>query len=291
MFENVLLPTDFSDDSAKVMSYVRDLPGVRNITLLHVADGKGMEDEPAGGGGPAPDSLALLEEYRQALKKDPETAGIVIATRQVKVMQDDVPFTILDAAEKMQATLIMMGARGKNRIRSILLGSVSANVIRRSGIPVLLMRFPPEDAAVQERKPLFSRVLVPVDFSVPSDSVLAIIPAIVKAGQAVLIHVVDRGESEPAIRAATKEAHQRLEAMREDLARAGVPATTRVSIGYPPDEIVEAALDEKVSLVLMSPQGAGWVRELRTLFVGSTTSSVIRRATCPVLIATGNRQG
>jgi nucleotide-binding universal stress UspA family protein len=291
MFENVLLPTDFSEDSSRVLRYVRDLPGARTVTLFHVADGKSGRDENGEEDRPAAEPFTLLEEARQAIRSDPANGGVVVQIRHSSVTNDDVARTILDAAQEMETTLIMMGARGKNRIRSVLLGSVSANVIRRSTIPVLLMRFPPEGENAQEHAPLFSRVLVPVDFSVPSDLVLRTIPAIVRAGQAVLVHVVDRGESDSAIRAAAKEAHQRLEAMREDLARQGIPARTRVSIGYPPDEIIEAAAEERSSLILMSPQGAGWVRELRTLVVGSTTSSVIRRANCPVLIDVGARQG
>jgi len=41
----------------------------------------------------------------------------------------------------------------------------------------------------------------------------------------------------------------------------------------------------------MSPQGQGWTRELKTLFIGSTTTAVIRRAQVPVLIAAGRTTG
>jgi hypothetical protein len=38
MFEKVLLPTDFSPDSQRILGYVRDIPGIRKVTLLHVAE-------------------------------------------------------------------------------------------------------------------------------------------------------------------------------------------------------------------------------------------------------------
>ena len=38
MFEKILLPTDFSPDSQRVLGYVDDIPGVREVVLYHVID-------------------------------------------------------------------------------------------------------------------------------------------------------------------------------------------------------------------------------------------------------------
>jgi len=64
----------------------------------------------------------------------------------------------------------------------------------------------------------------------------------------------------------------------------GFKVTKQVRVSYPPDEIISGADSEDVSLIVMSPKGKGWLRELRELFVGSTTCAVARRALRPLPI-------
>ena len=288
MFEKVLLPTDFSPDSQKVLSYVRDIPGVREVLLLHVVDATHPSRHGWDHGPHIENAKLLMEENRQALEKNGVKTEVDIETIVNTITQGDIPLTILEKAETGKVSLIMMGARGKNTIQTILLGSVSANVIRRANTPVLLMRFPPESCVTDEHPHLFSRVLLPVDFSEPSGATLSLIKGIPTTGQIILMHVVDRGESETEIHAAVQEAQVRLEAIKADLADGGITADFRVYVGYPPDEINATAERERVSLILMSPNGVGWTRELRALFIGSTTNAVMRRAHHPVLIVAGH---
>jgi nucleotide-binding universal stress UspA family protein len=286
MFEKVLLPMDFSTDSERVLEYVREIPGAREVILLHVVDAT----RPAlTGGDPTEEqrrARTLLEERRQALERHGIIhAEIAVETIANPITQGDIPLTVLEKAETEKVSLIMMGARGKNTIQNILLGSVSANVIRRAKIPVLLMRFPPEQVQADRHRNLFSRVLVPVDFSQPSKTALSLLQGIRAAGTILLLHVVDRGESETEIEAAVRDAQKKLAAIRDELAASGITTETRVQVGYPPEEINAAADRDDVTLILMSPQGEGWTRELRALFIGSTTNAVIRRAHRPVLIS------
>jgi len=288
MFERVLLPTDFSPDAQRVLGYVKDIPGVREVILLHVVDAtrqsvKGWTHGPA-----IENAKILLEENRQALENGGVKAGVATETIVNTITQGDIPLTILEKAETEKVSLIMMGARGKNTIRDILLGSVSAGVIRRSTIPVLLMRCLPESCAMDGHRNLFSRVLVPVDFSESSGHALELLEGIPATGQVILLHVVEKGETEEEIHASVLSARERLDTIKTDLARAGIAGDVRVHVGYPPEEIIATSEREDVTLILMSPQGEGWTRELRALFVGSTTGAVIRRAHRPVLVAAGH---
>lgn len=287
MFANVLVPTDFSPDAQKILGYINDIPGIREIHLLHVVDAtrqslRGWEHGPQ-----IENAKILLDENRQLLGKNGIPVEITVDTIVNTITQGDIPFTILNKAETENVSLIMMGARGKNMIQTILLGSVSANVIRHAKVPVLLMRFPPESGTGTGHRHLFSRVLVPVDFSEPSGYSLALLKDIPVTGHVILLHVVDKGESETEIQDAVRAARERLNTIKKDLADAGIPADTRVHVGYPPDEINATAEREDASLILMSPRGEGWTRELRALFIGSTTNAVTRRANRPVLIAAG----
>jgi nucleotide-binding universal stress UspA family protein len=85
-----------------------------------------------------------MEENRQTLKKNGIKAEVTIETFVNTIMHGNIPLTILEKAETENVSLIMMGARGRNTIQNILLGSVSASVIHHAKTPVLLMRFPPE---------------------------------------------------------------------------------------------------------------------------------------------------
>ena len=289
MFEKVLLPTDFSADSQKVLGYVKAIPGVREVILLHVVDAtrqsvKGWTHGPA-----IENAKILLEENRQALEKSGVKAEVAIETIVNTITQGDIPLTIREKADSENVSLIAMGARGKNTIQEILLGSVSASVIRHATCPVLLMRFPPGSRAGDKTPGLFERILVPLDFSGPSRDAIALLKQIPSPGQIFLLHVVDKGESEEEIQAAVKDAREKLSPIQKDLASAGIAAETMVHVGYPPDEINATAERSDITLILMSPQGVGLTRELKALFIGSTTNAVMRRAHRPVLIAAGGK--
>jgi len=288
MFEKVLLPTDFSLDSQKVLAYVQDLPGTREVLLFHVVDATRPSRQGEDHNRLVENARALLETTQKELERNGMKAEVALETIANPIMQGDVPLTILEKAEEEKVSLIMMGARGKNTIQNILLGSVSANVIRRAKIPVLLMRFPPELHATDAHRHLFSRVLVPVDFSSPTESIISLIKGIPATGQVLLLHVVDKGESETEIKESVNNAWEKLRSIAADLAAAGIAAESRVHVGYAPDEINTTAGQDDVTLILMSPVGEGWRRELRALFIGSTTNAVMRRAHRPVLIAAGH---
>ena len=183
MFEKVLLPTDFSADSQRVLGYVKDIPGVREVILLHVVDATRQSVKGWTHGPEIENAKILLEENRQVLEKSGVKAEVAIETIVNTIMQGDIPLTILEKADTENVSLIMMGARGKNTIQEILLGSVSASVIRNATCPVLLMRFPPDSRAGDKRPDLFSRVLVPVDFSGPSRFTLSLLKDLPQPGR------------------------------------------------------------------------------------------------------------
>jgi nucleotide-binding universal stress UspA family protein len=134
-------------------------------------------------------------------------------------------------------------------------------------------------------------VLVPVDFSEPSRLALALLKEIPTTGKVILLHVVDKGESEEEIQATVQESKDKLALIKKDLPVSGIAVEMLVHVGYLPGEINATADRSDATLILISPQGEGWIRELRALFIGSTTDAVIRRAHCPVLITTGHTTG
>ena len=292
MFEQVLLPTDFSPDSQRILGYVRDIPGIRKITLLHVAEAPAPLQRESDQDPQAKNPRILIDECRKVLEKSGVASDLAVETIVQENTRGDLPSSILETAETENVSLIIMAARGNNPDTTILTSSISGNVIRSAKIPVLLMRFPPESGATDDHPNLFSRVLVPVDFSKPSVETLAMVKGIPNAGRVFLMHVVNNGKSDPldsSVQAAVEDARKRLEIIRHDLAADGIPAEVRASAGYAPDEIDTTAERDNVTLILMSPHGEGWTRNLRTLFIGSTTTAVIRRVHRPLLVTAGGK--
>ncbi|MBM4133515.1 MAG: universal stress protein [Nitrospira sp.] len=145
---------------------------------------------------------------------------------------------------------------------------------------------------------LFSKILVPVDFSSCSEEAFRVALSLARAYQSeiLLLHVVDMsaldrlnqlGLALPSEEAKQKKRlrHQaRLNARRllqSDEAK-GVPITRLLAEGSPFVEIARAARSEQAGLVVMGSYG-GQGGRVEKIFFGSTAEKVVRTAGCPVL--------
>ena len=59
---------------------------------------------------------------------------------QAQLVHGNAEAEILNHCEKIEATLIVMGAYGHTRIRELILGSTTSHVMRKAPVPVLLVR-------------------------------------------------------------------------------------------------------------------------------------------------------
>lgn len=145
---------------------------------------------------------------------------------------------------------------------------------------------------------LFSKILVPVDFSPCSEEAFRIALSLAKSYQAevLLLHVVDTRSLDALNRLglapasdATKQKKQlhhyaRLNA-RQLLAwdeAKGVTVKRLLAAGSPFEEIAKTARVEGVDLVVMGSYG-GAIGGVDKIFFGSTAEKVVRTAGCPVL--------
>jgi nucleotide-binding universal stress UspA family protein len=145
---------------------------------------------------------------------------------------------------------------------------------------------------------LFSKILVPVDFSPCSEEAFHLACTLARefSSELILLHVVDTkslaalnrlGLALPSEERRQKKrlSHQaRLFArgLMTAAAAKGLPVQRAVREGVPFIEIAKLARAEKVNLVVMGSYG-GHAEGVEKIFFGSTAEKVVRTAGCPVL--------
>jgi nucleotide-binding universal stress UspA family protein len=146
----------------------------------------------------------------------------------------------------------------------------------------------------------FKRILVPLDGSPLSERALGVAKSLARKfdSQLILLRSIDIpsvliGMGEPGVGYWVLEAETELErdateylkAKVDELQQDGYRVHTRLCRQSPAQEIIDAAHEEKVDLVVMSTHGRGGVA--RWTF-GSVADKVARHCPCPVLLVREN---
>jgi len=143
---------------------------------------------------------------------------------------------------------------------------------------------------------MFSRILVPTDFSSPSDAAMEYARQLAaKFGASLhLLHVIDDSPvgttafvadsyvppTEGLSELMLKEARKRLERQLSDADRLRFGVSVEALIGVPATAIVDYAFATGTNLIVMGTHGRSG---LAHLLMGSVAEHVVRTATCPVL--------
>jgi len=278
MFEKVLVPTDFSKHARKVIECVGEIPGIKEVVLLGVISRSAITR--------VWDPVAELKEVEKSLMEEKKVIAdptINVKVRAVSVLDGEVAGAIQKVAEEEKVSLVAMGARGKSRIQSVLLGSVSRNVLRFGDTHLLVMRYKILESGDMEIHcaRVFAKVLFPTDFSQPAEVALSFLKSIQGIEELVLLNVVSTGETDDEIDANVKEAKKKIDEIVQELVKSGIKVTPKVVVGHPVEEIRNVAIAEDVSLIAMSSQGAVAIKKGR---IGSTAYDVANSVDKPVLI-------
>ena len=287
MFEKILFPTDFSMYAKKTLECIAGFPGARDIILFHVIE---ETRSPRGGGEVGEIFYRNGENFLREEKKYLENLSQNLRVTTAVKASSDTAGAIIETAEERHISLIVVGARGKNLVDGILLGSVSMAVLRRSRTNVLIMRHKIIEEMRVKTYEMFCpmilfRVLCPIDFSTFSDGAIALLGRTKGVGGVILLHVVSHGETEAEIENAVQKAKGKIEAIRYSLATQGIDVRAIVRTGNPNFEITKISDEEDVSVIWMSSHGKGWFREL---LLGSTAYTVAMNAKRPVIIIRRN---
>src|SRR5688572_13891012 len=157
MFNQILVPTDFSKASDAALAHARRIAAGSGATihLLHVVDNAFLAAVLAD---PRDYQRAAYDKLQQRLWGD--NPGGILAVQRSEAPADE----ITRYARAHDIDLIVMGTHGRGRVAHVLLGSVAEKVARTAPCPVLTMREMPRTPGGRPR------LLVPTDFSSCSDA-------------------------------------------------------------------------------------------------------------------------
>jgi Universal stress protein UspA and related nucleotide-binding proteins len=288
--KNIICSTDFSDNSNQAVPYGIALAKKfrARLYMCHVID------------------LSAITAYGEIISYPGAQQNLIMnyTHKQLKQLIGEEPIEwepliiighaadeIVNMAKEKNVDLTIVTTHGRSGLKRLILGSVTGRLMQTLPCPLLIVRSSESNLASDENQEIeFKRILVGCDFS--PDSVLAFQYGLSLAqdfqSELHLAHVI-----EPTIyKDLTKKPVEKpQDDLRDSLSKrltSMVPEEvynwctlkTTLLAGQPHEELTKYAVVNDVDLIVLGVRGHSMVE---TLFVGSTTDRVARRALCPVL--------
>lgn len=234
-------------------------------------------------------SAELAELYAIAAECRAHTTIPVTASLQHGPVVD----ALIGYAKRHGVDLIVMRSHARRGIARVWFGSTADGLIRRSGIPVLIVR-PPSVATGIQNGPAFKRILVPLDGSALAEQALEPATALARTEGAsvTLLRIVapslpkDANDLQSTIGPASArevgEAREYLDSVASRDGRLGLIVNTRVIIaGDPARAILNTADAEETDLIAMATHGRGAIGRVTA---GSVADEVMRESAVSTLV-------
>jgi nucleotide-binding universal stress UspA family protein len=204
------------------------------------------------------------------------------------------PLSVIAAeAEVLDASLVVLGARGDSFLRHTLLGSTAARLLRKSARrPVLVVKQPPHES--------YRSVLIAVDFSPVSIEAIRMARQWAPQADLTLLHAFElpyegklafAGVDEQVIRQyVTTGSETRCRRLHDLAAVAGLaPAdySARVIHGEPAQQIIAMEQEVDADLIVVGKHGSNIAEEL---LLGSVTKHVLAESQGDVLVICDPRE-
>jgi nucleotide-binding universal stress UspA family protein len=291
MYERILVPLDGSDAAEIVIPYAEEIVSRLGAEIILVSVSEPTPDER--------DHLyhsyleRIVEQVQRQLADWKAEEGAKV---QSEVLPGRPVNEILRYADEKNVSLITMASRGRSGQGPWLLGNIVNKVLRATVKPMLLIRAPADNAALQRRS-LVKRILVPLDGSRLGESGIpnAETFAQVFGGELVLLSVLERpmlfdaGASSTSVTAHIEEEEQSrasamayLHTVEKALQKKGLSTSSVLGSGSPADQIIDYAETNAIDLIVMSTHGRSGIG--RWVF-GSVTDKVVHAGDTPVLTA------
>jgi len=295
-FKRILCPVDFSEFSRHALDEAIAIAHLYDgcVTALHVFP-IAISADPFGGL-PEFQPFTLTDRHRAhilrqlsdfAVSEGAEARRITVALRE----GTDIHAEILEAADRMNPDLIVMGTHGRSGFQHVMLGSVAEKVLHKARYPVLTVPRRAPDAVPRGPVP-FARILCAIDFSECSLAALrhAISLAADTGARVDVLSVVQLIPMYETMSGVPLYYPGMLGDLKADIwkrlnsvvaeAAPEIPVERIVTVGSPHREIVRVASERNAELVLLGAYSHG---PLDHMFFGSTTNHVVHQARCPVL--------
>lgn len=236
---------------------------------------------------------ALEAKLYEATRQELQTLADRLAAEHelqadTALLQGGVADEITRAADAMDADLVVLGARGKDFLRRLILGSTAERLLRKSTRPMLVVK--------QRAHEPYRRVLVAVDFSAWSVPLIDLARTVAPGAQIVLLSAYDvpfegklRYASVPDAtinlyrEQAWHAAERQLHALAARTGLAPGQWTPCLPRGDPSLAIVEQELENGCDLIVVGKHGQNMAEEL---LLGSVTSHVLAESMGDVLVST-----
>ncbi|MDJ0974235.1 MAG: universal stress protein [Planctomycetota bacterium] len=144
-FDNILVPIDFSDPSAKILNTaLRAASDEGKLTLLHVVEYLPLVTESTFGVYPHRKDLEQIKNLSRrkleaAARQHPDHAF------ELLVREGKPASAILESVAELGPDLVVMGTHGRSRLDHLLIGSVAERVVRKAPCNVLLVHVDPRE--------------------------------------------------------------------------------------------------------------------------------------------------
>lgn len=309
LFDRVLVPLDGSRLAEAILPYVSELAGRlgARIVLLSVVGDEwpSMQGRVVEGTGPDTGKPMTREELArraeaQALAYLERVKASLPARTEAVVAFGRPAETIVKEQERLDCDLIAMSTQGRTGVQRGILGSVTDKVLHSTTVPMLVFR-PPDEGQAAEASVSIGTVVVPLDGSELSESVLPYAEELARrlGLEIVLVESVSLMAEDvffgefyfnptPIERELLMEADKYLKGIVQRLQARGLRASSSALLDVPARAIVRFARETPGSIIAMSTRGRSGVTRW---LLGSVTEKVVRESGVPVLVVPASRAG
>ena len=298
MYHSLLVPLDRSSSAEQALPLALSIArrAHARLDLVEVHALYALED-PTAGWAPFFEPERDAEYRRQEQRYLDGTATWLTSVSPVSVstgvlsgstvLAETVADSILARARAGKADLIVMATHGRGPLSRLGIGSVADELIRRAGVPVLLVR-PGEMAADLFPEPALDNILIPLDGSALAEQVLgpALDLARLTGARCSLLRIIAPRSSarNGALGGSPQEAEAEayLERVAAWVREQGVQVRARVVVApHVAEAILEEATAQASDLIALATHGRGG---LTRLLRGIVADRLVRAAAAPLLI-------
>lgn len=195
---------------------------------------------------------------------------------------------LLNEINKNKTDLVVAGAHGAGYWHELFLGSFITKLLAHNPVPTLVVK----DSAPST----YAKVLIPIDFSTNTTSLIETSKTIAPSAQKILMHVVQTPHEglmrlkkthpkhiQQYKQACIDQAQQKLDTLIASTQDSTLTGKV-IEQGYPPGEITRFQRENGCDLVVIGKHGTGYLSDL---LIGSVTKLVISNTSCDTLVTTG----